>query len=92
MTPATPEEAIQRAEEAKSLMSYPAFAKAVAAARVHYTNLWMNSDPQNPGERETAYYCQSCLAMLENTLQQFVADGKSAERALEEGRKKHGYQ
>lgn len=82
MTQETREQQIDRGHQASRLNEYPAFQTAVNATISHYTNLWVNSEPQDEETRREAYYALRVVNQITNQIDRYVADGAQAIRVI----------
>jgi hypothetical protein len=73
------EERIQRAEEARQLMTNPLLADAFISIEERAVQAWKNSLPHDPAARESAWRSYVAISSLRGELQSYIDDGKWAE-------------
>jgi hypothetical protein len=87
---ATPEEEIERAEQARFLLGHPLMEEAFQEIEDMYTEAWKSSRHDAQEERERVYIALNLLSVLRGHLESVVAGGVIAERDIQEvtGKKK----
>jgi len=80
----TPEEELQRGENARRILDDPLFIEAIATIRDEINARWQSSPVRDVDGRERLYLSRKLLDKIEGHLQSVMASGRLAQATLAE--------
>jgi hypothetical protein len=80
----TPEEELQRGENARRILDDPLFVEAIATIREEINHQWQKSPARDTDGRERLYLSRKMLDKIEGHLQSVMASGRLAQATLAE--------
>lgn len=80
----TPEEELQRGENARRILEDPLFIEAVETIRAEIAAKWQGSPARDTEGRERLYLSRKMLDKIEGHLQSVMASGRLAQATLAE--------